>query len=274
MDYKTKKPPCFDLADTLLCGQCFRADLLDDGTATLFYKDKFLKVKQEGDDLIFYDTSKIEFENIWRDYFDLTRDYNAIIEGFSTDPLLYKIAREQQGIRILRQDPFEALISFIISQNNNIPRIKLIISLLCENFGEKVKGGYAFPTLERLSRASEKDLAVIRAGFRAKYVKSAVDMLTGKKIDLEKIKNSDIAEAEAQLLKIKGVGKKVAACCLLYGMNFLDAYPKDVWINRAFNTLFLEGMPKVAYPYSGIAQQYIFNHMRTAKTPHNKKLPV
>lgn len=265
MNYEIKKPPCFDLAATLECGQCFRAAVSEDGVAQLFYKDKFLKVKQSGDSLIFYNTTKDDFENVWQEYFDLSRDYNAIIEGFSPDPLLYKIARSQQGIRILKQDPFEALISFIISQNNNIPRIKLIISLLCENFGEKTENGYAFPTLERLAGASVDDLAVIRSGFRAKYIKSATDLLISKKIDLEKIKNLDMETAEAELLKIKGVGKKVAACCLLYGMNFLDAYPKDVWINRAFNTLFLDGMPPCAAPYSGIAQQYIFNYIRTKK---------
>ena len=263
MDYEIKKPPCFDLAATLDCGQCFRATVSEDGEARLFYKDRFLRVKQTADRLIFYNTTADEFENIWKEYFDLSRDYNAIIEGFSSDPLLYKIARSQEGIRILKQDPFEALISFIISQNNNIPRIKLIISLLCQNFGEKIENGYAFPTLERLAAASLEDLATIRAGFRAKYIKSATDLLINKKIDLKKIKNSDIQTAEAELLKIKGVGKKVAACCLLYGMNFLDAYPKDVWINRAFDTLFLEGMPPCAAPYSGIAQQYIFNYIRT-----------
>lgn len=263
MDYTIKKPPCFDLAATLECGQCFRAAVTKDGEAQLFYKDRFLRVRQEGDRLVFYNTTADEFENIWKEYFDLSRDYNAVIEGFSSDPLLYKIARSQQGIRILKQDPFEALISFIISQNNNIPRIKLIISLLCENFGEKTENGYAFPTLSRLAAASIEDLSVIRAGFRAKYIKSATDLLTSKKIDLEQIKNSDMATAQAELLKIKGVGKKVAACCLLYGMNFLDAYPKDVWINRAFDTLFLEGMPSCAAPYSGIAQQYIFNYIRT-----------
>ena len=153
--------------------------------------------------------------------------------------------------------------SFIISQNNNIPRIKGIIERLCTFFGEDLGGGdFSFPSAERLAVLSEQDLAPIRSGFRAKYILDAARRVASGETELEKVAAMPIDEARAELQKIKGVGPKVAECALLYGFGRAEAFPVDVWVKRIMQELYPEGLPACTENVEGIAQQYLFHWRR------------
>lgn len=214
--------------------------------------------------LTFYDCAKEEFHKIWRHYFDLERDYKTIDQMCQGNPTLQKISASGRGIRVLNQDPFETLCSFILSQNNNIKRIKGIVKRFCEQFGEPLGGGfYAFPKPEALKGISAEDLAPLRAGFRAKYLMDAAKKVNCGAIDFKKIQRMPIEKAAEALMQIYGVGQKVADCTLLFGLGFAEAFPKDVWIKRAMPKLLPQGLPKDLVPLGGIIQQYIFNYART-----------
>ncbi len=255
----------FDIAQTLDCGQAFRWKNTQGNIWEGIAYDTYLKIEQHGNNVILYNTDKTTFENIWYNYFDLQRDYSAIIRNISSNEKLKEISASGSGIRILKQDSWEAICSFIISQNNNIPRIKGIVDRLCENFGKKIDGGYAFPSAETVSKLTLDELAVLRSGFRAKYILDAAKKIAGGEIDLEKIKALPTDDARNELMKIYGVGAKVADCAMLYGMGRLDAFPKDVWIKRALEVLFNGYLPEQADKYAGIIQQYIFFYARTTK---------
>ncbi len=262
-DYIVKNIVPFDLALTLDCGQAFRWKALPDGFEGIAM-GKYLKIKQENDDLIFYNTTKEEYEGIWRKYFDINRDYNDILNRARKNQKLAEITKNCDGIRILKQDPWEALCSFIISQNNNIPRIKGIIERLCENFGDKIEGGYTFPSAERLSMLTVEELAPLRSGFRAKYILDAAKKCSSNLI-LEDIYSLDLDSARTKLMTIKGVGPKVADCALLFGFGFLNAFPMDVWMKRAMAVLFDNKLPDGFEDCAGIIQQYIFEYARSEK---------
>ena len=185
----------FNLALTLDCGQAFRWNNTEDGAFEGIAFGKYLKIKQDGNNLIFFDTSEEDFENIWFNYFDLGRNYKEIVERSSKDKRIAPMLKDFSGIRILKQAPWEALCSFIISQNNNIPRIKGIISRLCENFGEPLKNGYAFPTPQQLKNLTVEDLAPIRSGFRAKYILEAAKKCSDE-INLDELMTMQLNEAK------------------------------------------------------------------------------
>lgn len=252
----------FNLKQTLDCGQAFRWSEGADGVWTGVAGGRRITLAASGGDIVITGSNKEDFENFWADYFDLSRDYGAIIKSFGNDKNLSAAAEFARGIRILRQEPWEALCSFIISQNNNIPRIKGIISRLCENFGDKCGDSYTFPGAETLASLTPDDLAVIRCGFRAKYITDAARKVAGGEIDLESLKTLGYDEAQKELLKIKGVGPKVADCALLYGCGHIEAFPKDVWIKRALDEFFGGEIPQCAAENAGIAQQYIFYYIR------------
>lgn len=166
----------------------------------------------------------------------------------------------------MRQEPWEALCSFIISQNNNIKRIKGIVERLCQSFGEPIADGvYNFPSYEVLARLSETDLAPLRCGFRARYIIDASRKVSSGEVNLERLKTCPIDEARQELIKITGVGAKVAECALLYGCGRIEGFPMDVWMKRAMTALFPDGLPECALPYAGIAQQYIFHYVRSCR---------
>ena len=170
------------------------------------------------------------------------------------------------GIRILNQEPWEALCSFIISQNNNIPRIKGIIDKLCTMFGDEIdKNLFSFPTAEKVASLSVEELAPLKSGFRAKYILDAARRVANGDVDLPSLRSLPLDEARNELMKIYGVGNKVADCTLLFGLNRIDAFPKDVWIKRAMEKLFNGSLPECASKYAGIAQQYIFYYARSTK---------
>lgn len=251
------------LKDTLDCGQCFRWKEMDDGGFYGVVRGKAVTALMDNDRLII-DGAEEADRALWADYFDLGLDYSAVREHLaSLHPVMADAARFAPGIRILRQEPFEALICFIISQNNNIKRITGIVDRLCEHFGELIGDGvYAFPTADRLAALSPDELAPIRAGFRHRYIIDAAKKVADGTVDLEQIRRLPYDEARASLMQITGVGVKVADCVLLYGLHRLEGFPLDVWMKRAMAALF-DGLDPSAFgKYAGIAQQYIFHYAR------------
>ncbi len=256
----------FSLKDTLDCGQAFRWQEKEPDIWHGVAFGKYLKIGIKGSEVTFYDTDKETFESIWQDYFDLQRDYSSIISVLSQNEVLASAASFANGIRILRQEPWEALCSFIISQNNNIPRIKGIVERLCNNFGDEISDGFfSFPSVKQIASLTIDDLAVLKSGFRAKYILDAANKVANGEINLEELKNEDISKARQKLMTIYGVGEKVADCTLLFGLNKIEAFPKDVWIKKAMAKLFDGELPACATEYAGIAQQYIFHFARMTK---------
>ncbi|MDE6729032.1 MAG: DNA-3-methyladenine glycosylase 2, partial [Oscillospiraceae bacterium] len=244
---------------TFFCGQCFRWKELENGSFSGIVSEKRIIVTENAREIIIESDHTREFlEN----YFDLAADYSGYIMRFSTDPTLKAACEHSPGIRILRQEPFETLISFIISQNNNIPRISGIIDRLCENFGEKVDGGFAFPTPKRLNGITADDLAPLRAGFRARYIADAISRVNSGEIDFEEINALPLSPARERLKQIVGVGDKVADCVLLFAFHKLDAFPKDVWVKRIMAEYYPNGLPDCVKGAEGVAQQYLFDFIR------------
>lgn len=254
-----------NLAQTLDCGQAFRWKENQNGKWLGVAFGKYLEIEIKDSVIILYNTTEEDFNNIWCDYFDFERDYGKIITEISTNEILKKASEFGKGIRVLNQEPWETLCSFIISQNNNIKRIKGIIARLCENFGEDMGGFYTFPTAQKIASLTLEDLSVLRSGFRAKYILDAAKKVANGEILLETLKDLPIDEARAELMKIKGVGPKVADCALLFSHRHISAFPKDVWIKRAMEVLFGGELPKEAEKYAGIVQQYIFFYARETK---------
>lgn len=247
---------CFDLAQTLECGQCFRWNLQPDGSYTGVAGGKKLNISGEN-------LSEVLKDPFWRHYFDFDLDYEAIRRGLSAaDPVLAAAAEFAPGMRILNQDPWEALCSFIISQNNNIPRIKGIVARLCGQFGEEIGGERGFPRPGVLAALSEGDLAGVRCGFRARYLIDAAQKVAAGQVDLCALRTAPLPQARETLMTIVGVGPKVADCALLYGLHRLESFPMDVWMKRAMRALFPGRTPESFGPYAGIAQQYIFHYSR------------
>lgn len=257
----------FGLQETFDCGQAFRWQAFDENSWIGIAHGRKLRVGLNNGVITLYDCTLDEYDKLWRNYLDIDRDYGKIIDMISENEVLKNAAAENSGIRILRQDKWETLCSFIISQNNNIPRIKGIVERLCENFGDTLEdGGYTFPTADKIAKLEPEDLAPIRSGFRARYIIDGARKFLNGEIDLDLIKTADIDIARAELMKITGVGVKVADCTLLFGFNRIDALPKDVWIKRAIEEYFDGIFPECAKGYEGIAQQYLFNYIRLQNT--------
>ncbi len=248
--------PDLDLDETLDCGQAFRWERTGDKSYHGYRLELPLDIYAEKDYFVLKDTTEEAFLGIWKDYFDLDTDYGELKRVFSEDETLAKACAYAGGIRLLRQDKWEALLSFIISQNNNIPRIKGIIGRLCE-----ANGG--FPSAEKLKGVTAEELSYLRAGFRNKYIEDCVSKVNNGSIDLDEISEMPAEEARKRLMTIKGVGPKVAECALLYGMHRVECFPVDVWIKRVMEKFYPNGFPEFAAAYAGIAQQYLFHYMRT-----------
>ena len=252
-----------DLEQTLDCGQSFRWTKQDDGSFSGVAFGKYVNISLDGTDMIIKNADEQD-RGLWRGYFDLDLDYGKIREGISAiHPVLTEAAKYAPGIRILRQEPYEALCTFIISQNNNIKRIKGIVGRLCESFGDEIEEGvYAFPTAEKLASLTPEDLAPLRAGFRNRYIIDSAKKVASGEVDLDLCRTAGYEAARAELMKITGVGVKVADCTLLFGMHRIEAFPIDVWMKRAMEKLF-PGMTAADFgEYAGIAQQYIFHYSR------------
>lgn len=257
----------FSLRDTLLCGQCFRWQELAPDVFSGIVDARPMTVEQQADTLRFRRCTVREFERLWMDYFDLSRDYKALKRRFSEDAVLSTAIRFAPGLRVLRQPAWETLCSFIISQNNNIKRIKGIIARLCEQFGQPIHGqgcepAYSFPDAAVLARLSEQELAPLRAGWRAAYLLDAAKKVTLGTVALDALYTDPIDLARASLRQIKGVGPKVADCVLLYGFARTEAFPLDVWMKRVMERYYPDGLPACATGHPGLAQQYLFHYIR------------
>ncbi|MCL2539224.1 MAG: DNA-3-methyladenine glycosylase 2 family protein [Oscillospiraceae bacterium] len=257
----------FSLADTLECGQCFRFRKISENVYSGVALGRSIELCQRGEELLVGGISEQVFRAKYLSYFALDVDYAKIHAELGKDATLRAIIDFAPGIRVLRQPLFESLISFILSQNNNIKRITGIVERLCRRFGEELPGGdYDFPTPQAIAGLSSEDLVDVRCGYRGDYIIDAARRWLTKEIDADSIKNAPLAEARSQLLKIRGVGPKVADCVLLFGAGRLDAFPEDVWIKRAMREFFPDGLPAAAAPYAGVAQQYIFHYARATLT--------
>ncbi len=255
--------PCLNIPLSLDCGQAFRWSKTSDGSMHGVAFSRALTVRQSGERITFCGVDEEDMKNIWNAYFDIERDYAAICERLCADEYLSKAIGEFSGIRILRQEPWEALCSFIISQNNNIPRIKGIIDRLCRLLGEPLGGDdFSFPSAEIVAAAGVEGLAPLRAGFRAKYIIDAAEKVARRELDFEAISENSIEYGREELMKIKGVGAKVAECTLLYGFGKIDAFPVDVWVKRIMAEMYPNGLPECTSGVRGIAQQYLFHWRR------------
>ncbi len=268
----------YHLADTFECGQAFRFDPYKDGYKGFIEKQLchiILKDTEgntvpavcDGDggtmtvELLCTQPSEQQAVKIGQ-FLSLDTDYTALKKRFAQNEVMAKAIEFAPGIRVLNQDFFETLITFIISQNNNIPRIKQLCDRISENYGTKVGDTFAFPTAEQMKDITEQDYKDMKFGFRAKYLTDAVAKVVRGEIDETVVKSLSYEDAQKYLMQIKGVGPKVADCVLLFSCRQYRSFPKDVWIKKAMAQLFPNGIPKEIEGYEGIAQQYIFHYAR------------
>ncbi len=258
----------FDLEQTFLCGQAFRWDKDESGTFYGIVGNSVAKVYRHDENTIYIESSNPDLV-FWSHYLNFNCNYNTVEQELSDDKILLPCIEAGRGIRILKQDLWETIVSFIISANNNIPRIKKIINKLCELFGDKIefdgKTFYGFPTPETLAKLEISDLAPIRAGFRDKYILDAAKKLVSGAVNLSEIVKFNNSSAKAELMKIKGVGTKVADCVLLFSLGRHDIFPLDVWTKRIINEVYgIDGkdVPGFVQEHfgknAGIAQQYLY----------------
>ncbi len=276
----------FDVLKVFDCGQCFRFNPVRDTVHDCEYSGvaygRFVSFGQSGSDLYIYNATLREYEELWRSFLGLDTDYGAIREDIlsrSENPALRRALEFGEGIRILRQESFEAVISFIISQNNNIPRIKKIIEALCRRCGEPIAipeeltghlgegcEPYSFPTAEAIYALGSEELFALKTGFRAKYIFDAADRIVNGGLDLFAVAQAEsTSDAVKMLCQVKGIGPKVASCALLFGFGRCDAFPVDVWIKKVIAKYFSENSdfdPSDLGPFAGVAQQYLFYYER------------
>ena len=256
----------FDLEKIFECGQCFRWNASPDGSYTGVAFSRAARIEKHGDTVTLTGTED-DFESVWRGYFDLDRSYCDVRRSLCIDDYMRRATDYGAGIRILRQEPWEALCSFIISQCNNIPRIKGIVERFCSLFGEPLdfEGGtvYAFPSAEKTASLSENDLAPLRCGYRAPYILAAARAVSDGVLDLDALSKGSFEGALSALKGIHGIGDKVANCVILFGLGMLDAFPRDVWIKRAVSEHYGKDFtPEIFGGSAGIAQQYMFYYRR------------
>ena len=276
--YILKDAKSFEPNHVFDCGQCFRWEKQRDGSYTGIFNNNVLNVNKIDNDIIFKVICENNIKEVCTEYFDLARNYEDIkLELSKVDDNLKKSIDYGEGIRILNQDLWETIISFIISANNNIPRIKGIINRLSEKFGSKIEWNgdtyYTFPTVQQLARASVQDLRSLGLGFRDVRVYETTKMILNKEVDLDKMYEEDTSKVKESLLTLSGVGPKVADCILLFSkLKRFDVFPIDVWVRRVMNELYIknedetkvskkeiENLAKEKYGnLEGIAQQYLF----------------
>lgn len=296
-----RKVKNFNIKQTFECGQCFRWSREENGNYIGVAHGRVLELEQSGDDVIIYNTNEKDFYDIWLEYFDLERDYSSIKEELSKDELLRKSVEFGYGIRILKQEPFEILISFIISARNSIPVISKTINKISEKWGNSVeykgKTYYTFPTVEQFAKATLEEIKETGASFRSKYILDSVNKVyecnkllnqieqkaAGEIIsennyldilsfNLNKISHMDADQCHLALQNFMGVGAKVADCIMLFSMKKYSAFPVDVWVKRAMQHFYLApdvSLNKIRIfarekfgELSGFAQQYLFYYAR------------
>ena len=251
-----------ELDAALDCGQCFRWVRTPAGWRGVV-EGRAVLARTEGGALVLEGAEEAD-RAFWAGYFALDVDYPALLARFCAGSKRLAACVEQApGIRVLRQPFFEALCTFILSQNNNIPRIKGLVERLCALCGDKLADEqYAFPTPRQLAACTPEQLAGLRAGWRADYLLHAARAVAEGRIDPDRLRALPLDEARAALMTIRGVGPKVADCTLLYGLGRWEAFPMDVWMKRAMGRLFPRGVPRCCRGHQGIAQQFIFDYAR------------
>ena len=271
----------FDAKAIFTCGQAFRWYEEKDGSFTTVHLGRVLNVLNEDDKVIFKGTNLEEFNEIWIDYFDLNTDYQSIRKSLANNKILANAMEYGKGIRILNQNHFEMLISFIISANNMIPRIKKSIEVISMRYGKFIcqdenRKYYSFPTVEELSKVTVEELREFaKVGFRDKRIFDTVNMIKNENIDLDSFENLETDNLREELLKFSGVGNKVADCIMLFSYKRGEVFPVDVWIKRVMEELFIKEVTPVKKiskeadrifgKYAGYAQQYLFYYGREEK---------
>ncbi len=271
---------CFNLKYTLECGQCFRWNKIDEEYYIGVIKDRVIKIKQKGNKLYVSSDNMNNLENVIYEYFDFNTNYINIEKRISKiDENVNNAVKNTSGIHILNQDFFETLISYIISANNNIPRISKSVNLISQKYGKKIifenEEYYLFPTSNELKDVSEEDFKKCGVGFRARYLKYVVEGILSKKINIEKLRGLPTNKLKMELLKIMGVGPKVADCILLFSCKRREVFPIDVWVERVMTNLYfkdygramkkkeiLEYAEKYFGNDAGIVQQHLFYNVR------------
>ena len=274
---------CFSIPQICESGQCFRLDAVSQDTYELLAGSRYLKIKIRGNpaetagreenanahthaygETILYCTQE-EYETFWKEYFDLSVSYSDYIDQIDRDDdYLTGAAAFGSGIRILRQDTWEMIITFILSQQNNIPRIKGLIRTLGERYGERRETPdgriyYTFPRAEKLSQATEEELRELKLGYRSKYICQTAKMIAGGEIDLDALKEMEYTEARTELMRLSGIGGKVADCICLFALHQMDAFPVDTHIKKVLESHYPDGFPFERYKgCAGVMQQYIF----------------
>lgn len=254
-----------DLNTTLFCGQCFH--FLKTGPtnfqgvigSTLYY------MEQQPNGILFsWNGPKGCVQQI-KNYFDLDTDYQPILQKLQKNTLIKQAVLNYPGLRLIHQDPFECLCTFILSQNNNITRITGLVQRLCMLFGTPIDNGYTFPTAKQLLSADEEQWKQLRAGFRQKYLLDAANKVATGQINFEKLQQHSDHYCKNKLMEITGVGPKVADCVLLFGLHRLRCVPMDVWMKRIICAFPNKKMPRCTIPWEGIAQQFLFCYARDKK---------
>lgn len=284
-EYILKNAKSFELKDIFDCGQCFRWNEEQDGSYTGVFKGNVVNVKKIGKDVYFKGICNGNIKDVIEDYFDLNRDYEKIKHTLAKiDKNMETSVNYGSGIRILNQDLWETIISFIISANNNIPRIKGIIERLSKNYGDKIiwegKEYYSFPTAKQLKNVTVEEYRKLGLGFRDIRLYETTKMILEKQVDLENLENEpNTLIVREELLKLSGVGPKVADCILLFSdLKRFDVFPIDVWVRRVMNDLYIkeadetkvskkkiEKLAKEKFgDLQGLAQQYLFYWRREA----------
>ena len=256
--------PDFNIDQIARSGQCFRFRPLGEGHYALVAGGRYIEISQQGQTVRF-NCSEDEFETIWRPYFDLDADYGRYKRAVAKrDKYLQSAIATGGGLRILRQELWEVIVCFIISQQNNIPRITKCVENMCSLFGEtcynRSEQVYnAFPTAERLAACTAEDLAPVRLGYRAKYILAAARQAASGEVDLDAVRRMDYAHAKAELMRLSGVGVKVAECICLFALHHIDAFPVDTHIRQMLDEHYPKGFPLRRYKgFAGVMQQYAF----------------
>ena len=256
-------------------GQCFRWKQINENTFRIIAADRCVYASQVANDLFCFECDEESFNTFWYQYFDLAESYQHIRKRISpeADPFLWNAMEQEKGIRILRQDPWEMLITSIVTQNRNIPAIQRSVELMSEMCGDRYFDSrgteyFSFPHPERLAALSEDQLNACRLGYRSKYIHAAAAAIADGKFDLQALARKGCEETILKLCDLYGVGTKVASCVSLFGLHQLDAFPRDVWVNRVLENEYTNGYPFITYsPYNGVYQQYMFAFYRNHAKP-------
>ena len=271
----------YDLAATLSSGQAFRWKF-QDGAWEGVIDNRWVRLMERSDRICAETTAPVTDWTWLRYYLQADVDLDDVLRTFPDDEPMRASVRACRGLRLLRQDPWECLASFILSSTKQIVQIQQIIALLCERFGERLPVPrehapvFGFPTAERLAACAEADLRGCKMGFRAPNLLATVKRLAGGELDLESLRERTTSEARAALIELPGVGRKIADCVLLFAYGFQDAFPVDVWVMKAIKQLYFVKRRPNAHklrhfadthfgPNAGYAQQYLFHYMRTAR---------